>query len=171
MTWFPFYLLALVVLRLFATTRDRKALSILLVAGFGSTLLAHTVMPEIHASWKLVIPGAVETLTIWALVTFCAPNRHTLIQVILLLIAWWCHLQCYADIQFNTNLVYDHYEHILAGVAIAQLLGFYDSFLHACRVIQKWCYLWATGGRVVSPASSGFAVVHNQDSTPQTKAP
>ncbi len=163
MSWFPLYLIALVFLRIWATSKDSRTLTILLTAGVCSTLLAHLVMPEIHAAWKLAIPGAVETLTIMALVTTAPHNRTTLGQVVLLLIAWWCHLQCYADIQLNTDVVYDHYEQILAGVAVGQLLGFHDTVFSIGRSVQRWAHVWASGGGFVSAASRGAVMVRSAD--------
>ena len=151
MSWFPFYLLALVALRCFAPARESKMLSILLVAGICSTVLAHTVMPQIHASWKLAIPGAVETLTIMSLVTMANHSRQSFFQVILLLIAWWCHLQCFADIQNNTNVVYDNYELVLGAVAIGQLLVCHDTIRHiVCSVVELFRF---PRNRIIRPAS------------------
>ena len=162
MSWFPFYLLALVGLRCFATSREKTVLSILMVAGGGSTVLANTVMPMIHDSWKLAIPGAVETLTILSIVTMAPHSRITFFQVILLLISWCVHLQCYRDCENNTNVVYDNYEKILAAVAVGQLLAFYDTWFNIGRNLQRWAHLWADGGRFVSPASRSAGVVRTE---------
>lgn len=160
----------LVLLLAFSTKKDRAALWIVTISNLVGWLLVVFVTRQIHAPWKLAIPAAGETLTIFALITI-GGNRSSFFQAICLLIAWLSHVLCYVDCETGSNLVYDHYEKILDGVAFAQLLGFHDSALNACRTIQRWVHLWATGGRIVSPASSGFALVHNQDSKAQTKAP
>lgn len=152
---FPVCLLFLLAL---STRRDRAALWIVTISNLVGWLLVIFVTRQIHAPWKLAIPAAGETLTILALVTI-GQNRSAYFQAVLLLIAWLAHVLCYVDCQTGSSLVYDHYEQILAGVALAQLLGFHDSALNACRVIQRWVHLWATGGRFVSPASSGSAMV------------
>ena len=113
-------------LRVFAAPRDRDALSIVLVASFVSTLLVHFVTHEITGAWKLAVPGAVETLTIIAMLQW-ARNRTGYLNSGALCIAWLAHVLCYLDIALNTDIVYSRYETILALVAAAQILACYDT--------------------------------------------
>lgn len=156
-----FFPLCLLFLLVWSTPKDRAALWIVTLSNFVGWLLVLTVTRQIHAPWKLVIPGAGETLTILALITL-GRNRSSYIQAVLLLIAWCAHLLCYLDCQTGSNLVYDHYEQILALVAVGQLLGFHDTYFNLARRVQRWGHIWASGGRFVSSATVGSDLVRNQ---------
>lgn len=156
-----FFPLCLLFLLVWSTPKDRAALWIVTISNAIGWLLVIFVTRQIHAPWKLVIPGAGETLTILALVSI-GRNRTAFIQAGLLLIAWCAHLLCYVDCQSGSNLVYDHYEQILACVALGQLIGFYDTWAYIGRAVQKWCHLWANRGAVVRPASGCSAVLPEQ---------
>ena len=134
MTWYQLFILAVIALRLVAVPRDRNALSIVLVASLVSTLLVHFVTHEITGAWKLAVPGAVEVLTISALMYF-SPNRTGLLQSCCLLVAWMAHAFCYLDIVLRTDIVYSRYETILALVAIAQIIVCYDTLAHCGRAV------------------------------------
>ena len=156
--WYLAFLGCLLFLLLFSTQRDRASLLIVTVSNIIGLLLVIFVTRQIHAPWKLAIPGAGETLTILALIGV-ARNRTAYFQAILLLIAWCAHLLCYVDCETGSNLVYDHYEQILGGVAVLQILGFHDTWFSIGRAIQRGFHLWATGGGFVSPASGSSAMV------------
>jgi len=132
--WYPAYILVLIALRIWATPRDRNALSIILVASFFSTLLVHFVTHEITGAWKLAVPGAVEVLTITALMTL-SPNRTGLLQSCCLLVAWSAHALCYLDIVWQTDIVYSRYETVLSLVAIFQIIACYDTLAHCGRAV------------------------------------
>ena len=81
---------------------------------------------QIEGAWKLVIPGALEILTILALLKW-ARNRTGIMQAGLLVFAWLAHVLCYLDIFLKTDLVYSRYEDILFWVAVGQLATCYDT--------------------------------------------
>jgi len=164
--WYFGFILALVLLRLGSTKRDRNALTIVLVASLVSLALVTFVTHSITAHWKLVIPGAVETLTIWALAAL-GKDRSSFFQAIMLLVAWGDHLQCYLDLIWNTNVVYDNYSKILEAVAVGQLLGFYDTAFSMCRACQRWFHVWAVGSRFVPASSGSSAMVRTPDHAAQ----
>lgn len=81
---------------------------------------------RILGAWKLVIPGALEILTILALLKW-ARNRTGITQAGLLVIAWLAHVLCYWDCILKTDIVYSRYEAILFWVAVGQLATCYDT--------------------------------------------
>ena len=166
--WYIAFIAGVVLLRLWATPRDRNALTIILVASVVSTFLVHFVTCHIQAAWKLVIPGAVETLTILAMMTWANPQT-ALKQAILLLVAWWAHLQCYVDCQTGGNVIYDNYENLLAIVAIGQLLACHDTLFSIARNAHHQFNLLVGRGRGVLAASGGDFMVHNPDKPTEQK--
>ena len=158
----------LLFLLIFATKQDKASLWIILTASIVGILMVVFITRQIRAPWKLVIPGTEETLTILALLGI-GRNRTAYIQAVLLLIAWCAHLQCYLDLIWNTNVVYDHYEQIIASVAVLQLLGFHDTWFSIGRSVQKWCHIWAVGGDLISGSSGSSVVVRSADAPSQTK--
>lgn len=157
-TWYQIFIVALILLRIGASSRDRNALSIVLVASFASTLLVHLVTHQIQAAWKLVIPGAVEVLTILAMLQW-SRNRTGYIQVCLLTIAWLSHVICYADIAMQTDVVYSRYRTILMCVAVGQLAACYDTMhFNFCRACDSANALWADCFLDIHNPSHGSAV-------------
>lgn len=156
MTWFPAYLIALVLLWAFSSPRDRTALRVLLIAGVGSHFLMASLR-WMNAPWKLVFPALVETLTILALLRF-SPNRTAFMQVWLLLIAWTAHALCYYDLAAEKDIIYSHYETVLGWVAVGQLLACYDTVRHNWNSVAA---LLAGRGRVVSVASPSASILHS----------
>lgn len=144
MTWYHGFILAVIALRFVATPRDRNALSVVLVASFVSILLVHFVTHEITAPWKLAIPGAIETLTIVAMLKWSA-NRTGFWQVAYLVIAWLAHVLCYVDVVFNTDLVYSNYETIIKFVAIGQIIAFHETITHSAGTCRTWFYAFLDG--------------------------
>lgn len=130
-SWYQCFILAVIALRVFAAPADRTALSIILCASLASTLLVHFVTHEITGAWKLAVPGAVEVLTIAAMMQW--GSKTGVLQSFCLLIAWLDHVLCYLDITLNTNIVYDRYETILLLVAIAQILVCYQTLARIGR--------------------------------------
>jgi hypothetical protein len=153
------FLVCLLLLLAFATKKDRAALWIITISNVVGWLLVIFVTRQIHAPWKLVIPAGGETLTILALIGI-GRNRSSLIQASLLLIAWLSHVLCYVDCQTGSNLVYDHYEQILAGVAVCQLLGFHDTASHCFTSARDW--LLGYGSRGVRVSSVGPDLLHTE---------
>lgn len=158
-----FFLGCILFLLAFATNRDRNALRIILIASIVSEVLVVFVTRQIHAPWKLVVPGAVETLTILALLSY-GRTRTAFFQAVLLIVAWWSHIQCYLDLIWNTNVVYDHYEKILSVVAVLQLLACYDTIFSIGRSVQGWGDAWAARLRGVHSGSSRAALLRGEDS-------
>ncbi len=132
-TWYQGFILTVIALRLLSAPGDRAALSIILVASLVSTLLVHFVTHEITGAWKLAFPGAIEVMTIMAMMEF-TPNRTGFLQSMCLLVAWMTHALCYFDIAQNTDIVYSRYETILLLVAIAQILVCYDTLARCGRI-------------------------------------
>ena len=154
MGFYPSYLVALCVLWTFSSPRDRNALRIVLIAGVGSFLLMASVH-WLQAPWKLVLPATVEALTVLSLLRW-AKNPTGYTQASLLVMAWVIHALCYLDLMTGGNLVYDQYETYLGGIAIAQLLGFFDTLrfnYHRLVAILGHCYGHLRAGRGVAPVS------------------
>ena len=158
----------MILLRLCATPRDRNALTILLVVGVVSTSVVHLVICHIQASWTLIVPAANETLTMLAMLTWANP-KTALNQAFLLLVAWWAHVQCYIDIQNETNVIYDNYETLLALVAIGQLLACHDTIFSIGRRVSQWFSILVRGGRGVLAPGGGNFLVYHKDKPPEQK--
>ena len=158
MDWYQGFLLCVFLLWLGSTERDRNALRIVLIASLASEGIVDFITRQIHAPWKLAIPGAVEVLTILALFQW-AKNRTGHLNVGALCAAWLAHLFCYVDAcqQDYTGFFYANYETIIMIVAVVQLASFYDTMLHSAGR----AYLWATGLWSVPVASSRSAVLHS----------
>lgn len=156
---FPIIFLGcLLFLLFFATEQNRVPLWIVTISNIVGWILVLSVTRHIAGDWKLVVPAAGETLTILALFGF-GRNRTAYFQAVLLLIAWCAHVLCYVDCETGSNIVYDRYEQILAVVAALQLLGFYDTWGHSFRTLQRWYHLWAFGRGVVSDSGARSGVV------------
>lgn len=138
-SWYQAFTLAVALIWLLATERDRAAARIVLIATVGSSVLVHCVTHYIVGAWKLVFPGALETLTILSLFQW-ARNRTGYTQVACLVVAWLAHVICYIDIKCGTDLVYSRYETILAAVAVAQLAAFHDTVRHIVGGMVAWAY-------------------------------
>lgn len=159
LNWYQLFILAVIVLRLVASPRDRNALSIVLVASFVSTLLVHFVTHEITGAWKLTVPAAIETATIAALLAW-SRNLTGILNSGCLLVAWGAHVLCYTDICLGTNVIYDDYETVIQAVALGQLAAFHDTLqFNAARLHS----LWLRRGRGVSLAGVRPALVRHQD--------
>ena len=130
-------MVAVVLVALFATERDRAAARIVLAATLVSHFLVAPVERWIMSAWMLVLPGAVETATILCLFRW-ARNRTGFLQSICLAFAWLAHLLCYVDIRLNTDAVYSRYETVLAVVAMMQVAAFHDTFAHNLRRLAAW---------------------------------
>ena len=153
------FLGCLLILLAFSTKQDRAALWIVTISNFVGLLLVVFVTRQIHAPWKLVIPGAGETLTIIALLKWGQGTRSSFFQAVLLLVAWCAHFQCYADLIWNTNVVYDNYELVLGAVAIGQLLVCHDTIRHiVCSVVELFRF---PRNRIIRPASVSANLLHS----------
>lgn len=137
MDWYASFLVVVFLLWLASTPRDRNALRIILIASLASEVLVELVTVHINAAWKLAIPGAVETLTILALLQW-ARNRTGYRQALLLTIAWLAHALCYLDIALGTDAVYSRYEAIIQLVAVAQILACYDTIARCGSAVVAW---------------------------------
>lgn len=126
--WYYAFIVCVFLLWLASTSRDRNALRIVLIASLASEVIVELVTHQIHGAWKLAIPGALETLTILALLHW-ARNRTGHMQACLLIIAWLAHLLCYLDAVWKTDLVYSRYEIIIQMVAVGQLAACYDTLI------------------------------------------
>ena len=135
-------MVAIALVWIFSTERDRAASRIVLIASLASFALVELVTHRITGAWKLVIPGAEETLTIYALYRW-AHNRTGFLQSACLVIAWAAHVICYVDVKLGTDLIYSHYRSTLALVGLAQILCFYDTF--ATQLIRAATWLNSLG--------------------------
>lgn len=153
--WYHLFLAAVFLLWLGATDADRNALRIVLAATISSLLLVDFVTSQISGAWKLVIPGALETGTVVALIRW-TPNRSGYQQTACVMVAWLAHVLCFADIQLRTDIVYSHYEAVLGVVAMAQIAFFHDTYLHHLRRLGRW---WGSNTHPGAVPASGFASV------------
>lgn len=149
------YLLAAVLLLWGATHRDRAALGVVVGASVVSWLLVTFVTRSILSPWKLVVPGAVETLTIISLLRW-SRGRTCWLQIALVSVAWLTHVLDYLDLVLGTNMVYDNYGGILWSVSLLQLLACYDTYLLLLRRFGRW---WFDVGnhRAVTVRGAGLA--------------
>lgn len=136
--WYDGFLALVLLLWWGATARDGRAIRIVALATIASALLTPLVTDRIAGAWKLAIPGAVETLTIIALIQW-ARTRSGLLQVGALLLAWLAHLLCLLDVLFGSNLVYDRYETVLLLVAALQIAACHDTLKHHGRRMLAAC--------------------------------
>ncbi len=153
--WYHGFLAAVFLLWLGAAPIDRNALRIILIASLASEALVDLVTRQMTAPWKLVIPGALEVLTIAAMLRF-SRNRTGYWQAALLALAWAAHLLCYFDIAMRTDLVYSRYETIIQMVAVGQLAACYETIVHIAGRVRLWSESCWHGRRrfVRSPSSA-----------------
>jgi hypothetical protein len=135
--WYFSFVACVLVLLAFATPRDKNALRIILAASVVSEVLVVVITRQIHAPWKLVIPGAVEVLTIASMFRW-SKNRTGHLQIGCLCAAWLAHFVCYIDVCLGTDLIYSHYETFIQVVAAAQIAACYDSMLAIGRRIADF---------------------------------
>lgn len=135
--WYQPFMFVVALVWVCSTERDRPAARVILLATLGSYLIVELVTHRIHGSWKLVVPGAIETLTILALYRW-AHNRTGLMQALCLVVAWAAHFLCYVDCRLKTDIVYSRYETILGVVAFAQIIAFHDTFAKIGCVAGAW---------------------------------
>ncbi len=127
--WYQAFLLAVMVLWLFASPRDRMALRFVLIASIASEFVKYGITIHIAGAWKLVFPATVEMGTIVAMLLW-SPNRTGYMQSACIFVAWLAHVLCYLDVQHGTNFIYGNYVLVIQLVAVAQLLGFHDTVRH-----------------------------------------
>lgn len=164
MSWYQPFMLTVAGVWVLSSPRDRIAARIILIATLGSFLMVSLVTRHIEAPWKLIFPGAVETLTIGALLTW-TPNRTGYLQCCCLVVAWFAHLFCYLDIVWRTNFVYDRYGQILGVVAFAQILSFHDTITLNLRRLGRWCSPRRRSVGGFRPASVSPIVLHRKGDT------
>ena len=137
------FVVAVLMLWLFASPRDRPALRIIAAASLVSMIITPLFTDHIVGPGRLLIPGVVELLTILALLAW-AQNRTGAMQVGLLVVAWLAHVLCYFDLILNTNIVYDRYELLIGIVCVGQLLACHDTCRQIFSSVVRW---WADSGR------------------------
>ena len=164
LTWYHLFIVGVVLLRCGATPRDRNALTVVLAATIASWLLVTFVTHGITGPWKLAIPGAVETATIWALLRW-SRGRTGWAQVALVAVAWMTHLLCYIDLQTGMNMVYDNYGTILGVVSALQLAACYDTILHHLRRLSRWVASGASRRDTVLDTGVPAGVFHHSGDT------
>lgn len=161
--WYLVFVACVLILLAFSTQRDRNALRIILAASVVGCLLVIFVTRQIHAPWKLAIPGALEAMTAVAMYQW-SKNITGHLQIGCLFVAWLTHALCYLDLWFNTDLVYSHYETIIQVVALAQLAACYDTILHAPATLRDWAKgLRRIGVRGVPDARVGANLLTGPD--------
>lgn len=157
MDLYEWFIVAILVLWMFSAPQDRNALRIVLIASLFSETIVGVVTRQIHGAWKLAIPGAVEILTIMALLQW-GRNRTAYIQAALLIVAWLAHVFCYLDIKLGSDFVYSRYEGIIYAVALGQILACHDTIAHCFRSVRNW--LWSVGRGGVRFGSRRAALLH-----------
>lgn len=156
--WYSGFLLCVLVLWAFASPRDKNALRIVLIATLFSEVLVDAVTSHFSGAWKLIIPGAVETCTILALLKW-AKNRTGIMQAACLVVAWFAHFLCYTDIVFQTDVVYSRYEVILFWVSLAQLAAFHDTLHYNLGRIRDYLVAaWADCAVSFRPSGHSVAL-------------
>lgn len=156
--WYYVFLACVLILWLVSTPRDRNALRIVLIASLASEVIVDGITQHIQGAWKLVIPGALEILTILALLKW-ARNRTGITQAGLLVFAWLAHVLCYLDIALKTDLVYSRYETILFWVSAGQLVTCYDTMrFNLVRIYTAANFCWSDCDFSFPRASHGAAV-------------
>lgn len=162
MDWYASFLFCVFLLWIASAPRDRNALRIILIASLVSEVLVELVTKQIIAPWKLAIPGAIETLTIMAMLQW-ARNRTGYMQAALLCIAWLAHAGCYLDLLLKTDMTYSRYEAIIQLVAVAQILACYETLARCGGAVASWvASLRAGGGRGLSVAGMRHSVLHGE---------
>ena len=163
--WYQPFMFAVALVWFFATGRDRPAARVILVATIASFLLVELVTRHITGAWKQVFPGAVETLTILALLRW-ARGRTGLVQAACLAVAWLAHLLCYLDVKLGTNMVYDHYRALIGLVSLAQILAFHDTLTFNLRRLAACAgSLGIAHSRAVPAASVSHSLLRDEDHT------
>jgi hypothetical protein len=141
--WYYGFALAVLLLWIFSSPKDKMALRIILLATIGSMIIT-TYTRTVNAPWKLIVPATVEMLTIIALLHW-ARNRTGYTQAGLLVIAWAAHLICYLDLMLGTDLVYSAYERVILLVAVGQVLACHETVRHNWTLLGDYLF---RGGRV-----------------------
>lgn len=159
MDWYDLFLAAVFLIWLGATDADRSALRIVLVATVTSFIVANYITAPFTGAWKLVVPAALETATVLALLRW-APTRTGWRQVWCVVCAWFAHALCFADLQLGTDVVYSRYEAVLGIVALAQLAFCHDTITHYFLQLGHW---WRAihNPRVVRASSAASVVLHH----------
>lgn len=134
--WYHAFLAGMVVVWICATEVDRSAANVVLFATIVSELSVDLVTSHITAPWKLIFPGAMETITI-LLLAQCSPTRTSFVQMGCVGVAWLAHALCFFDLLTGSNLVYDSYETILGMVALAQFVAFHDTLRSLLRLLSE----------------------------------
>jgi len=124
--WYSPFLIGVLVLWGFSTAKDRNMLRVLAAASVAAEVMKYGMTVHIHGAWKLLFPATLELMTLWAMLRW-ATGRTALIQAVFLCIAWACHVICFLDIMFGSDIVYSNYETALLTVAVGQLLACYDT--------------------------------------------
>jgi len=165
--WYQLFIGCVLILWALSTPQDRNALRIVLIASLASEGIVDFITRQIHAPWKLVIPGAVETLTIIAMLSW-ARNRTGYLQAGLLFVAWIAHLLCYLHLKTGGQLpfFYDNYEAIIQVVAVGQLAVCYDTLRSIpVRLYYTFKSLGFAGGWSVHDAVVRSAILHRKGET------
>jgi hypothetical protein len=169
--WYLLIVASVALLWLGSTPHDRIALRIVMLATLTSWLLVDFGTSRLTGAWKLSVPGAVETVTILALLHW--GGRSGCYQAGCLVIAWLAHVLCFVDVTAGTDMVYSRYEAILAGVSIAQIALFHETYLHHFRRLGHW---WSSSGGdspvvVHTPSLSSPVLHHPRHQGAQTTTP
>ena len=157
MIWYPIWLVCVGLLWLGAASSDRNALRVMAVAAMLSHAMVVFVTANMPGYWKLVMPGAIEALTIVALLQW-SPNRTGELQSRCLFVALLAHFLCYSDIATGLDLVYSRYETILLLVAIAQILCFHQTIARCAGLVVAWTYSIRVGGALGIPDATRSGV-------------
>ncbi len=167
--WYHCFIVAVLVLWLIASPRDRNALRIVLIASLISEVIVSAITKQIHAPWKLAITGATDVLTIAALCQW-SKNQTGHLQIGCLCFSWFAGMLCYIDVCLKTDFIYSRYEETIQLVALAQLLAFHDTLVNACTAFYRWAFPFrGAGHRCVAAASVSHNLLRDQDGAIRTK--
>ena len=169
--WYHWFALLLGALLVASVPRDRNAIRIVMLATLTSWLLVDLGTSRLTGAWKLCVPGAVETLTILALLRW--GGRTGCIQSGPLVVAWLAHVLCFVDLTAGTDIVYSRYEFILGSVSLTQLALFHETYLHHFRRLGHWWSQRGADSDGAVPAPSLSAPVLHRPGNPgvQTTSP
>lgn len=130
--WYLCYMLALFVLLLISSQRDRRALRVLFGAAILSELLKYGMPDYSPRSWETVarelvsFNAPVEALTFLMLLKW-AKNRTGHMQEVCVAGALVAHLIAFLAIKMELFIIYPRYLTVIKLIALVQLVAFHDT--------------------------------------------
>ena len=139
--WYQFYMLALFVLLLLSSQRDRRALWVIFGAAVMSELIKYGTPVHDTRSWESVarqltmVNGPEDFLT-FAVVLKLAKNRTGRMQAVCVAGALAAHLIAFLGIEMGATVIYARYLTVIKLIAAIQLVAFYDTIGYNLRRVS-----------------------------------